>query len=180
MPARRSADHPRSRGENPRNSRWRAHPRGSSPLTRGKPGETATARPGLGIIPAHAGKTARSSLRILLTRDHPRSRGENVFNYFLQIRARGSSPLTRGKPSRRRVGCRRIGIIPAHAGKTYHLSQRSQEPWDHPRSRGENCVGLSHNACDSGSSPLTRGKQTPAMLGFLSAGIIPAHAGKTQ
>ena len=53
----RARAHPRSRGENrfylPRPKR----PRGSSPLTRGKPGDGQDAGVSRGLIPAHAGKT---------------------------------------------------------------------------------------------------------------------------
>ena len=91
----------------------------------------------------------------------------------------GSSPLTRGKPNLEYSARRRRGLIPAHAGKTYHLSQRSQEPWAHPRSRGENKVKDWPLTAFVGSSPLTRGKLSPLARGALSVGLIPAHAGKT-
>ena len=49
--------HPRSRGENARGNGGRLAPRGSSPLTRGKPGGDAGDPVGERLIPAHAGKT---------------------------------------------------------------------------------------------------------------------------
>ena len=58
---RKQPAHPRSRGENmamPRSVRSRT---GSSPLTRGKPLECELAVLGVGLIPAHAGKTSRRS-----------------------------------------------------------------------------------------------------------------------
>ena len=50
----------------------------------------------------------------------------------------------------------------------------------HPRSRGENTGTPSPNGLLDGSSPLTRGKLDE--LGFVAAhaGLIPAHAGKTD
>ena len=92
----------------------------------------------------------------------------------------GSSPLTRGKLEcdvSEGIG---RGIIPAHAGKTYDGLIPALRSGDHPRSRGENNVAWHDPATPTGSSPLTRGKQTPAIPGFLSPGIIPAHAGKTM
>ena len=49
--------HPRSRGENSRAFLAFRLPSGSSPLTRGKHYQTPAQAKGLGLIPAHAGKT---------------------------------------------------------------------------------------------------------------------------
>ena len=54
-----SGAHPRSRGENGAVRRRPDHDRGSSPLTRGKHEEGRRGGPETGLIPAHAGKTAR-------------------------------------------------------------------------------------------------------------------------
>ena len=50
---------------------------GSSPLTRGKHSRARLSSLVAGLIPAHAGKTMRLSQQGLITRAHPRSRGEN-------------------------------------------------------------------------------------------------------
>ena len=71
--------HPRSRGEN---LSWHPNPLrlpGSSPLTRGKPGGSHEAALGVGLIPAHAGKTADRNVADRAQLPHPRSRGENRF-----------------------------------------------------------------------------------------------------
>ena len=49
--------HPRSRGENTYSSEYLPKSSGSSPLTRGKPVEWDGGGRGVGLIPAHAGKT---------------------------------------------------------------------------------------------------------------------------
>ena len=49
----------------------------------------------------------------------------------------------------------------------------------HPRSRGENVVGLGRVGECPGSSPLTRGKPTEEDPHPYVLGLIPAHAGKT-
>ena len=49
----------------------------------------------------------------------------------------------------------------------------------HPRSRGENRATARSLSAASGSSPLTRGKRSDTMSATASAGLIPAHAGKT-
>ena len=52
--------------------------------------------------------------------------------------------------------------------------------WAHPRSRGENRSRGSMICPRGGSSPLTRGKQTPLFFPTCNARLIPAHAGKTR
>ena len=130
--------HPRSRGENDRCAQISWPVLGSSPLTRGKP-PRARARIALdGLIPAHAGKTAVTHWRPLRSRAHPRSRGENFPGARSPLHGSGSSPLTRGKLPTWIKDLTRIGLIPAHAGKTYSWVVCPYQLWAHPRSRGEN------------------------------------------
>ena len=92
---------------------------GSSPLTRGKRhADLLTCAPAR-LIPAHAGKTDAVSHGVCLKQAHPRSRGENCGSRALASRARGSSPLTRGKPLAYTEADDARGLIPAHAGKTW-------------------------------------------------------------
>ena len=90
--------HPRSRGENAALDKEGAGVEGSSPLTRGKPKQFSVYRYGAGLIPAHAGKTARSCTTLDGAEAHPRSRGENLVRPGRRPAHAGSSPLTRGKP----------------------------------------------------------------------------------
>ena len=91
----------------------------------------------------------------------------------------GSSPLTRGKHRRNRGRSRSPGLIPAHAGKTRNFNAAQILHGAHPRSRGENSNPAGKvNDCP-GSSPLTRGKRSEAILGQIAERLIPAHAGKT-
>ena len=70
-------DHPRSRGEH-YGLQYRMRPDGgSSPLTRGAPHRHRPFRGNHRIIPAHAGRTPGDTDPWHLTRDHPRSRGED-------------------------------------------------------------------------------------------------------
>ena len=70
--------HPRSRGENRFSSGKSADSSGSSPLTRGKRARLSRSIRQIGLIPAHAGKTAARAAAIKSARAHPRSRGENT------------------------------------------------------------------------------------------------------
>ena len=89
--------HPRSRGENRDQLRYRLYDPGSSPLTRGKPRGRAHRPPSRRLIPAHAGKTADVKARSPSAPAHPRSRGENTARAVAARVGGGSSPLTRGK-----------------------------------------------------------------------------------
>ena len=154
--------------------------RGSSPLTRGKHHRRDHAGRGPGLIPAHAGKTPCLRLPQPTQRAHPRSRGENRARHRRTTGGPGSSPLTRGK----RIGHHHLhacaGLIPAHAGKTSMASARPPRNGAHPRSRGENCCRFCPLDIETGSSPLTRGKPATHPANRSGAGLIPAHAGKTE
>ena len=114
----------------------------------------------LGLIPAHAGKTAKTA----------RFNGDSE----------GSSPLTRGKQVEDYQPSYVYGLIPAHAGKTVKTSTAPGGFTAHPRSRGENASDQDRPGAQAGSSPLTRGKRVGDRGSARLAGLIPAHAGKTS
>ena len=171
--------HPRSRGENGQRVDI-AQPRaGSSPLTRGKHVVPKLGTRFSGLIPAHAGKTARVGRPLRSAGAHPRSRGENRRLLPACVGCRGSSPLTRGKRAGWSATTKRWGLIPAHAGKTHAVHVTCWDAEAHPRSRGENVVYCLPASAVAGSSPLTRGKRDGVLLGKPEGRLIPAHAGKT-
>ena len=175
-----SRAHPRSRGENGTGATVGRGAQGSSPLTRGKRATWESHHVTHRLIPAHAGKTQVLVSTGSAWRAHPRSRGENRAGLGAQGAARGSSPLTRGKQVEPRAKARDHGLIPAHAGKTYHQVRASRDGRAHPRSRGENSADPKNEAVAPGSSPLTRGKRVDRVRHVLVGGLIPAHAGKTR
>ena len=90
----------------------------------------------------------------------------------------GSSPLTRGKLTcvlNLVAICR---LIPAHAGKTTVLAQRTGVSEAHPRSRGENSQRPGPRSTTAGSSPLTRGKPPPTMPSRPSRRAHPRSRGE--
>ena len=113
---------------------------GSSPLTRGKRRSVPASPQPPRLIPAHAGKTYSAELYTLVTRAHPRSRGENRSIRRPRAGRMGSSPLTRGKRNASRALHIVAGLIPAHAGKTNKTCNKARVTAAHPRSRGENVV----------------------------------------
>ena len=171
--------HPRSRGENHTPRNLIEIPGGSSPLTRGKRLDARPHAVDEGLIPAHAGKTGRTSAPARPSPAHPRSRGENRTKTLSLSATLGSSPLTRGKRHVDQAAARLRGLIPAHAGKTRSCSSSLPAPGAHPRSRGENSMLKDRLRYEDGSSPLTRGKHARRQAYLDCKGLIPAHAGKT-
>ena len=171
--------HPRSRGENVHAPTSAPSGYGSSPLTRGKHIPPGRSIGGLGLIPAHAGKTRGGLGSYARSWAHPRSRGENTSVKPRSRIAWGSSPLTRGKlcPRAGRQDVR--GLIPAHAGKTSPGRRSHRDYRAHPRSRGENNRSWKSTSRWMGSSPLTRGKHAGDRGRARRDRLIPAHAGKT-
>ena len=171
--------HPRSRGENLTATGAPPSVFGSSPLTRGKPYCHWCPSFRVRLIPAHAGKTSRSTRGAPCTTAHPRSRGENLSCLLAPVSRTGSSPLTRGKLGTGPSSVVMLRLIPAHAGKTPAGQTLRGLATAHPRSRGENDGGFNWLANFPGSSPLTRGKRREPNRRQARIRLIPAHAGKT-
>ena len=149
--------HPRSRGEHISNWTTLTLLMGSSPLARGTLGSQIHNERPMGLIPARAGNTARTSALPPSARAHPRSRGEHDGASGLSRSSTGSSPLARGT---RIIGVHIViqhGLIPARAGNTRGGSQTTTLNGAHPRSRGEHASPRRPTAAAPGSSPLARG-----------------------
>ena len=173
-------DHPRSRGEYEVAIEPVRPSPGSSPLSRGIRTAIGAIANGSRIIPALAGNTPKPPPRLPPSRDHPRSRGEYALPGIVRALPSGSSPLSRGIPSRSGTVHDARRIIPALAGNTPRGGHEGPARRDHPRSRGE------YGRCQivlprsEGSSPLSRGIQSGrggVVTGFR---IIPALAGNTR
>ena len=115
---RRSADHPRIRGEHRTAYDPASQALGSSPHTRGALAERQFARPFLRIIPPYAGSTCPRCHSRRRGQDHPRIRGEHIPEAPVFGADVGSSPHTRGAPLFARAHDGDVGIIPAYAGST--------------------------------------------------------------
>ena len=154
-----SQDHPRSRGVYVKNGGGRPVGQGSSPLARGLHSTHREIWLGAGIIPARAGFTSSLLPGIVLTWDHPRSRGVYHAPSSRASDFAGSSPLARGLLGDVDAEQRPGRIIPARAGFTPPRTRCECALSDHPRSRGV-YVWLTFNYIwPPGSSPLARGLQ---------------------
>ena len=172
-------DHPRMRGEHIKYAVEGATSQGSSPHARGTPDAHWRHPHDRGIIPACAGNTGLGALLLCVYWDHPRMRGEHVYDLYLSWQGRGSSPHARGTPSWREVRDMLCGIIPACAGNTRPRQAGNRPDGDHPRMRGEHYLTNVDDLQVVGSSPHARGTPTGNVGGAAGAGIIPACAGNT-
>mgnify|MGYP000874757480 CR=1 FL=1 len=172
-------DHPRSRGVYVMRNDVLTCARGSSPLARGLPVELEGSDCCSRIIPARAGFTRRSRASVMVSRDHPRSRGVYLLAAPSPSSSAGSSPLARGLLIREVHRLRLVRIIPARAGFTSSLMMVSLPSRDHPRSRGVYPRADVQSAAVPGSSPLARGLRGDPVQAGTQAGIIPARAGFT-
>ena len=91
--------HPRVCGENAIEGALGVSGLGSSPRVRGKLSTVADVLGVTGLIPACAGKTNRLRSTLKQPKAHPRVCGENIAGIFNALKALGSSPRVRGKPS---------------------------------------------------------------------------------
>ena len=130
-------DHPRTRGEKNVGTTAAAKLKGSPPHARGKAGPQAVPTLRIGITPARAGKRSVMIVGSVLTKDHPRTRGEKRLKWRFTAAQSGSPPHARGKGRHFLLKFIYLGITPARAGKRClaHLLLPTQE--DHPRTRGE-------------------------------------------
>ena len=173
-------DHPRIRGEHEERGVDDQRAVGSSPHTRGAPGEGPAERDEGGIIPAYAGSTATSAPAGGRGQDHPRIRGEHgagVLGLFLR---EGSSPHTRG--ALQLVDFRVIGtgIIPAYAGSTQPRTRGRSNRKDHPRIRGEHRGDHDEVRQIDGSSPHTRGAPGDVRAADCTLGSSPHTRGALE
>ena len=153
---------------------------GSPPHGRGK-AEIAAALPcGLGITPAWAGKSVRSSGCAIRYRDHPRMGGEKRHNEPRKRNGGGSPPHGRGKVALPLLAKLYPGITPAWAGKRAGLALLLPRAGDHPRMGGEKSASSWRWISSRGSPPHGRGKDMKTQGVESNQRITPAWAGKSQ
>ena len=153
--------HPRVCGENDKDPYSDETLSGSSPRVRGKQPAGRQPPPGLGLIPACAGKTHSDFLLLRAWWAHPRVCGENFLLCSDGFWHEGSSPRVRGKHRDFRRCSDAERLIPACAGKTELWERANIRSGAHPRVCGENARQTRDFAAQWGSSPRVRGKLHP-------------------
>ena len=131
------------------------------------------------LIPARAGNTVPSLVRVSVFQAHPRSRGEHDINHPFLFGRAGSSPLARGTLGGMLVDSGKARLIPARAGNTLALTAPYARSSAHPRSRGEHLQAFRAAFLDAGSSPLARGTPPDCNYADNRGRLIPARAGNT-
>mgnify|MGYP006924788438 CR=1 FL=1 len=131
------------------------------------------------ITPAHAGKRTASQCQRARPRDHPRACGEKCVVGVCIVLPKGSPPRMRGKVLAALMPENRVGITPAHAGKSGQFIRLRILHRDHPRACGEKNRHQCREYMAQGSPPRMRGKVCTIPSRALVIGITPAHAGKS-
>ena len=172
-------DHPRLRGEQSSNFDILAAKSGSPPLARGTERYALYKSWRLGITPACAGNRCPPPARVMLVRDHPRLRGEQLSSAFSFLVIVGSPPLARGTGPNGNDGriCRRI--TPACAGNRMGRFECGANSRDYPRLRGEQCIVYRPYFFNLGSPPLARGTGVAIACMAARVRITPACAGNS-
>ena len=178
-PTLRSPAHPRVCGENTAAVMPTPTACGSSPRVRGKRFRRVEPHPGLGLIPACAGKTRWTCTPKPVSAAHPRVCGENLEDAERIVHEAGSSPRVRGKPVHGGHPHTVTRLIPACAGKTFPDPAKTSIPAAHPRVCGENPFPSRRAPHVAGSSPRVRGKHAVRDYKYKTVRLIPACAGKT-
>ena len=111
-------DHPRACGENGAGGQGMRTQRESPPRMRGKQHLRCDSLGRQGITPAHAGKTVKNHVAIVILKDHPRACGENFRDLQQCASGAQSPPRMRGKLEKTYSYNDPRRITPAHAGKT--------------------------------------------------------------
>ena len=132
-----TAVHPRIRGERAANHYGDKKRGGSSPHTRGTRPSGVQNRPYKRFIPAYAGNARGPARQQTPPSVHPRIRGERSSSPASSGSYVGSSPHTRGTPSRPCSGVARMRFIPAYAGNAAGGPSGAGGGAVHPRIRGE-------------------------------------------
>ena len=179
-PRRRGPAHPRACGENHMAPSSAARSGGSSPRVRGKPLQHGRPPARGRLIPARAGKTSSAAFPLSGGAAHPRACGENWPASGMTANGAGSSPRVRGKRVLEGDEGRKVGLIPARAGKTGVGRVVLARVEAHPRACGENSHSGYTFGTGGGSSPRVRGKPLSHARRGQVLGLIPARAGKTR
>ena len=151
-------DHPRVCGEESQLLPAGISSLGSPPRMRGRAPPHAVKRRPSGITPAYAGKSTRSTIRLLF--------------------AMGSPPRMRGRGFEYVKQYGEAGITPAYAGKRIYICRNPDCGRDHPRVCGEEFRVRQLYCLHVGSPPRMRGRVWAAAAACAVAGITPAYAGK--
>ena len=177
--ARTAPAHPRACGEDASMVFGVGPHAGPPPRMRGRRWDDWVGAQVPGLTPAHAGKTPTATPPARRTPAHPRACGEDLAYASSSRDEWGSPPRMRGRPQTIPAGRVRVGLTPAHAGKTASRSSKVLEWTAHPRACGEDSTTRGSTRARPGSPPRMRGRHFTSRCRHRPRGLTPAHAGKT-
>ena len=170
--------HPRVCGEARYHRNRRVPETGPSPRVRGSLLRLGEVHPGVGSIPACAGKPELAEAIRGTGWVHPRVCGEAQSSASIGQPPPGPSPRVRGSPGLSTTASAGRGSIPACAGKPGAQSAVPRVGTVHPRVCGEAASWPQSTSSWMGPSPRVRGSPRPCHVGHVEQGSIPACAGK--
>ena len=137
-------------------------------------------RLGIGITPAWAGKSRKSSRSSATCRDYPRVGGKEAGPHSVCRVDRGLPPRGRGRGYRAVRDGQRHRITPAWAGKSSARASGSAAARDYPRVGGEEDGSVDVDKLEAGLPPRGRGRVHRVGRPAVGLGITPAWAGKSS
>ncbi len=172
--------HPRAGGADARHVGASERVTGSSPRWRGGQGLVDQIADLDGVIPALAGRTCFDPPAAITCGGHPRAGGADCPTAHPTGLDDGSSPRWRGGHVAVTVDSRRLGVIPALAGRTTPPAPMTCLTTGHPRAGGADDDEEEGPYEDDGSSPRWRGGLGHQRGSGVRYGVIPALAGRTS
>ena len=151
----------------------------SSPHLRGVQNQIPGIVPGLGFIPAPAGRSLVPEHDYEMIGLHPRTCGAFGDGMAGGDVGAASSPHLRGVHDRRRTGAGRRGFIPAPAGRSSGPARTRGVRRLHPRTCGAFNSIYPPNPPRPASSPHLRGVRSRVQVDAVGRGFIPAPAGRS-
>ena len=169
---------PRACGEKPVLSTMLRAASGSPPRVRGEAGVEHDVARGLGIIPAHAGRSNKYYCHLYYGEDHPRVCGEKSALRYLYLPKEGSPPRARGEGGFDKLSGIPDRITPACAGRSARCTATVGAREDHPRVCGEKSRTTNPPSKSRGSPPRVRGEASSPGFARAPCRITPACAGR--
>ncbi len=132
-----------------------------------------------GSAPHARGRPSTRHGAASITRDQPRTRGDDARSVCPGRARRGSAPHARGRLAHGGRSRRRRRISPARAGTTRPPSRVSAPETDQPRTRGDDLRHRRLKLTLRGSAPHARGRPGGRFVDSQPIWISPARAGTT-
>ena len=171
---------PRVGGGQPSSNISRARTCASSPRRRGSAESAAVWAGAVQVLPAQAGVSRWSVLRVASSPGPPRAGGGQPLQGRTGPVLWRSSPRRRGSAGDEVLGHLGAEVLPAQAGVSRRGGCRSARRAGPPRAGGGQPLMPSLRAVEEASSPRRRGSAAPRVPGADPSPVLPAQAGVSR